>query len=71
MDSFIRKLRIRLLKAQIEASRLRSESFAGDFEKATSDVRKSEIAREWERAIMAKHAAQVLLHMLERQQEDE
>jgi len=71
LDSVIRKLRIRSLKAQIEVSRLRSESFAGDFEKATSNEQKSEIARKWDRTIKAKHAAQVLLEMLERQQKDE
>lgn len=71
MDSVIRKLRIKSLKAQIEASRLQSESFAGDFEKATSNKQKSEIARKWDREMKAKHAAQVLLEMFERQQEEE
>jgi hypothetical protein len=71
LDSVIRKLRIGPLKAQIEVCRLRIESFARDFEKATSNVQKSEIAREWDREMKAKHAAQVLLEMLERQQKDE
>jgi len=36
-----------------------------------SNVQKSEIAREWDREMKAKHAAQVLLEMLERQQKNE
>jgi hypothetical protein len=59
------------LKAQIEAARRQGESFAGDFEKAASDEQKSEIARKWDQTIKAKHAAQVLLEVLERQQKQE
>jgi hypothetical protein len=71
LDSVIRNLRIRSLKAQIEDSQRQSESFAGDFEKAVSIEKKSEIARKWDQAMKAKHAAQVLLEMLQRQQKDE
>jgi hypothetical protein len=71
LDSVLRKLRMMSLKAQIEVSRRQGEAFAGDFEKAESVEQKSEIARKWDRAIKAKHAAQVLLEMLERQQKEE
>jgi hypothetical protein len=59
------------LKAQIEVSRRQGEAFAGEFEKASSIEQKSEIARKWDRAIKAKHAAQVLLEMLEKQQKED
>jgi hypothetical protein len=65
LESALRKLRICNLKAQVDLWRLRNEFVAWDFDRASTNEQKSATALEWENAIKAKQAAQLLLDRLE------
>jgi len=70
MGSFITRLRIRSLRAKIEASRLRSAELAEKFQSARTGGEKTRIARRYDEALKHTHTLQLLLSLLERQERD-
>lgn len=70
MVSAIRKLRIKLLIAQVDASRGRCATLAHKFEFAHSDTEKSNITRLYDRALTRTHTRQLSLEHLERKERE-
>ena len=68
MGPWIARLRIRSLKAQVEAARLYSTALAGQFEAAPTGAEKTKIADRYEDALKRAHMLQFLLELLERKQ---
>lgn len=70
MESIIRKLWIQTLRAQSELRRLQCEFFAKKLSAAVTDEQRTELAREWDKAIEAKHATRLMQDLLERQERE-
>jgi hypothetical protein len=68
LESTIRKIRIRFLKAQVRASRLYSVELASRFDGAATSMEKSRIARQYIQVLKQTHKKQFLLELLEREQ---
>lgn len=71
MESIIRKLRIQTLRAQSELRRLQGESFAKKLSAAATDEQRTDLAREWDKAIQAKHATRLMMDLMERQERED
>jgi len=70
LGSHINMLRIRSLKAQVEASRLYSASLASEFERATIGKAKTRIASRYDEALKQTHKLQLICELLERKEKE-
>jgi hypothetical protein len=70
MEAVLRKLRIHSLKEQLKVCENECESFAEDFDVATTFDQKVAFAHRWERAIRETYAMQYLLDRLEREERE-
>ena len=68
MGYLINRLKITSLQAQVEASRLHSQSLAIKFDTATTSAERAKIARQYDEALKKAHTMQLLLELLEREQ---
>lgn len=66
MASFIYKLRIQSLRAQIDRARRLSAKLAGRFESARTQAEKDRLVRRYDRALQRAHTRQHRLEVLER-----
>ena len=68
MLSFIRRIRMRSLRAKVDESRNRSADLAGKFHAAATDAEKNRLARRYDRALQHAHHMQRRLERLERKE---
>jgi hypothetical protein len=70
LRSFIRRFRIRSLRAKVDVSRGTSVILANGILAATTDVEKDRLARRFDRALQRTHTLQHKLEVLERKERE-
>lgn len=69
MDSAVRRAKIQSLKTQLELCRLQGIAFAKEYEAATTDEERIEVAARWDRVLNEGYSIQDAIGLLEKQQE--
>lgn len=68
MESVIRRLRIRTLKAQLIRCQLQCDALAREFEATQTTKQKARLARRWDKAMKENHTIQHSIAVLEKQE---